>query len=74
MFVMTTRPFRTKNVDSNVIRMITQLYYNQSAVIKGGNEVSGEAKIRRGVRQGCVLSSMLFKLCILRRYNPDCSV
>ena len=43
-------------------RLIRNLYWNQSADIKIGNEKSKEVEIQRGARQGCVLSPDLFSL------------
>lgn len=53
---------RKKNLDTKDIRIISHLYYNQTATIKEGNELSEDIEIRRGVRQGCVLSPALFNL------------
>lgn len=50
------------NLDTKDIRIITELYYNQKATMKIGNEFSDEIEIRRGVRQGCVLSPILFNV------------
>ena len=44
-------------------RLIYNLYQNQMAIINIGDE-EREAKIRKGVRQGCVLSPMIFNLYI----------
>jgi hypothetical protein len=43
-------------------RMIRNLYMNQTAVVKIGNECSSESVIGCGVRQGCCLSPLLFTL------------
>lgn len=53
---------KTKDVDSRDIRIIHNLYWNQTAKIKVENELTEEMEIRRGVRQGCVLSPLLFNL------------
>ena len=44
-------------------RLIYNLYQNQTAIINIGDE-QREAKIKKGVRQGCVLSPMIFNLYI----------
>ena len=49
-------------VDGKDIRIITNLYWYQKAAIKIENELSPFTSIRRGVRQGCVLSPYLFNI------------
>ena len=44
-------------------RLIYNLYQNQMAIINIGDE-EREAKIKKDVRQGCVLSPMIFNLYI----------
>ena len=51
---------RRRNLDQRDVNIIIQLYCSQTAIIREGNAVSEEIKIRRGVRQGCVLSPVLF--------------
>jgi hypothetical protein len=51
-----------KGIDARDIQLIANLYWNQTANIKIENEISGEVKIRRGVRQGCILSPLLFNM------------
>lgn len=43
-------------------RIITNLYWNQVAHVRVEGDVSEELEIRRGVRQGCVLSPLLFNV------------
>ena len=60
---------RNIRMDSKDMRVITNLYWNQRACIRNNNEVSDFAEIKRGVRQGCILSSSLFNLyteCIFK--------
>ena len=48
------------------------MYYEQTANVKIGNDVIGDAQIKKGVRQGCVLYRDLFNLyseIILRGIN-----
>ena len=43
-------------------RLIINLYWNQKAKIMVGKENSREFRIERGVRQGCIISPILFNL------------
>ena len=49
-------------LDGKDIRIIVELYWNQKAAIKVENELSEHTEIKRGVRQGCVLSLYLFNI------------
>ena len=49
-------------IDGKDIRIITELYWNQKAAIRVDQELSDQAEIKRGVRQGCVLSPYLFNI------------
>ncbi|VEN57771.1 unnamed protein product [Callosobruchus maculatus] len=51
-----------KGLDKNDITIIKNLYWDQTAVVKYNNTTTEAATIQRGVRQGCVLSPMLFNL------------
>lgn len=50
------------NVDGKDLRIIKNLYWAQAANIRVDGEVGEYVKIRRGVRQGCVMSPDLFSL------------
>ena len=43
-------------------RLIINLYWRQHAAVRWDGEVSREVDVERGVRQGCVISSILFNL------------
>lgn len=51
-----------KMVDRNDLAFIKKLYLNQIASVKVGNETTSSFPIEKGVRQGCVLSPLLFNL------------
>uniref|UniRef100_A0A0P4W0B7 Reverse transcriptase domain-containing protein n=1 Tax=Scylla olivacea TaxID=85551 RepID=A0A0P4W0B7_SCYOL len=53
---------RRLGVDTADLRVMTNLYWGQRAVVKIGYEKSDWVKIERGARQGCVLSPELFSL------------
>ena len=49
-------------VDDTELQIITKLYWEQSAVVRTESSLTAECKIKKGVQQGCALSSSLFKL------------
>ncbi|KAI5708046.1 hypothetical protein M8J77_015361 [Diaphorina citri] len=49
-------------VDDKDLKIITNLYWNQSATIRVDGEQTEAIKIERGVRQGCILSPLLFNI------------
>ena len=53
---------RRLGVDAADLRVLTNLYWGQRAVVRIGEDRSGWTEIQRGVRQGCVLSPDLFSL------------
>ena len=53
---------RVLGVDTADIRVMSNLYWGQRAVVRIGEDRSDGIKIERGVRQGCVLSPNLFSL------------
>ena len=53
---------RRIGADSRDIRVIRNLYYEQKAAVRVENELTDKVDIKRGVRQGCVLSPDLFSL------------
>ncbi|KAF2899644.1 hypothetical protein ILUMI_06531 [Ignelater luminosus] len=53
---------KTAEVDDKDIRIIENLYWHQSANVQVGNQLTNEIEIKRGVRQGCILSPLLFNL------------
>ena len=49
-------------LDGKDIRIISHLYWEQKATIRSGKNYSSYIDIKRGVRQGCVLSPCLFNI------------
>ena len=50
------------DIDGKDLRILRNLYWEQEAAMRVDNELSSFTPIRRGVRQGCVLSPDLFNL------------
>lgn len=53
---------QSQNIDYQDIRIIQELYWNQQAQIEIEGQLSESVQIKRGVRQGCVLSPLLFNI------------
>ena len=49
-------------IDDADIRIIENLYWQQTAVVKINGEYTRRFKVRRGVRQGCILSPILYNI------------
>ena len=49
-------------MDGKDVRIIARLYWEQAAVVRTDQGNSEGIEIRRGTRQGCVLSPYLFNL------------
>uniref|UniRef100_A0A8D8YBA7 Craniofacial development protein 2 n=3 Tax=Cacopsylla melanoneura TaxID=428564 RepID=A0A8D8YBA7_9HEMI len=49
-------------IDGKDLRIITNLYWNQTAVLRVDYEHTEQVEILRGVRQGCIISPILFNL------------
>ncbi|GFN96812.1 LINE-1 retrotransposable element orf2 protein [Plakobranchus ocellatus] len=65
------------SIDAKVLGIPQNLYLVQDAAIRKDNGCSEFEPIRRGVRQGCVMSPDLFNICsemILRNINDHGSV
>ena len=50
------------DIDGKDLRVIRNLYWDQSAAVRIGGEFSEYTLIKRGVRQGCVMSPDLFNI------------
>ena len=53
---------KSLNLDDRDVRIIANLYWNQSANIRIEGSLSESIQIKRGVRQGCILSPLLFNI------------
>ena len=53
---------KTLDLDGKDLRLLRNLYWNQKAAVRVADEESMRREIKRGVRQGCVLSPDLFNL------------
>ena len=53
---------KTLDVDGKDLRLLRNLYWKQKAGVRVENDESTRQEIKRGVRQGCVLSPDLFNL------------
>ena len=49
-------------IPKNETQIITNLYFRQVARVQCNAGLTPEFKIRKGVRQGCILSPILFNL------------
>ena len=49
-------------VDSKDLRIIAKMYWEQTGIVKIEGGVTSEFKIKKRLRQGCILSSSLFNL------------
>lgn len=51
---------KTSNIQDKDLQIIKNLCWNQRANIMVGNSLSKDVSIEKGVRQGCILSPLLF--------------
>ena len=56
------KKLQEKGIDGRILEIIKTLYLEDTASVKIGNMYSPPFKTNRGVRQGCVLSPILFVL------------
>ncbi|XP_072401119.1 uncharacterized protein [Diabrotica undecimpunctata] len=53
---------KATDLDNKDLRVIKNIYYNQLATIGVKDQLTEEVSIKRGVRQGCILSPLLFNV------------
>lgn len=53
---------KASGIDDKDIRIIGNLYWHQRAAVKIEEHFTDDIEIKRGVRQGCILSPLLFNL------------
>ena len=56
-------------LDGKDLQIITKLYWDQTVAVRTESRVSTEYEIKKGVRQGCVLSPSLFNLYTEKIYR-----
>ena len=66
---------RKSGIDGNVLEIIKVIYLEDTVSIKIGNKHSSSFKTNKGVRQGCVLSPLLFNIFLsdLQQELDSCS-
>lgn len=62
---------RDIGVEEKEIRCIQNLYWNQTARIEVNGELTDEIAISKGVRQGCILSPLLFNIYSQRIFRES---
>ena len=50
------------DIDGQEVELIKNLYWDQQAAVRYNGEISKYVSVRRGVRQGCIMSPDLFSL------------
>ena len=53
---------QSRDVDQAELRLLTSLYLNQTAAVRGDDDINVWMSIKQGVRLGCVASPHLFAL------------
>ena len=56
-------------IDNKDMQIITKMYWEQTAVVRTEHGITEEFQIKKGVRQGCVLSPSLFNLYTEKIYS-----
>ena len=59
-----TQVLRRFNFGEKFIKMIETLYNNPKTVIKNNGHFSREISLKKGVKQGCPASALIFTLCV----------
>lgn len=53
---------KSTGIDDKDLRFVANLYWQQNATVKVNNKMTENIEIHRGVRQGCILSPMIFNI------------
>ena len=63
------------DIDGKDLRIVRNLYWDQNAAVRIDGDLSESKKIKRGVRQGCVMSPDLFNIYseMILRNLEDCA-
>ena len=59
------------NIDGTDLRIVGNIYWEQTAAMRIGNDLSAFQDIATGVRQGCVLSPDLFPSTARKSCEPS---
>ena len=63
-----------RNVPMILLRLLQYWYSNRRLSVKWGSKLSSSFSVTKGVRQGGVLSPLLFTVCDLNKLDIDCMV
>ena len=58
-------------IDDKDLQIITKMYWEQTAVVRTEHGITEEFQVKKGVRQGCVLSLSLFNLYTRRNIQRN---
>lgn len=53
---------KSTGIDERYVKIITELYRNQTAEVRVKHSVSESASIKKGIPQGCMLSPLLLNI------------
>ena len=53
---------KKQKIDINIIKIIDHFYTNQKANVKLDDQITNDIEIKKGARQGCILSPIFFNI------------